>query len=260
MRAAVISDIHSNLPALKAVLKDWEGWQIDQVWCLGDIVGYGADPWACWKIIADLGALIVKGNHEEALDNQREFELFNDRAQAGIIHARQELEKSGQPSPCLALPLRIDLEEFGVSLVHGTFNHPEKYDYVIDDYDAFYQLAYCLPYPIGFVGHTHRPFFASVPADQPAFLTDWLTNISEGKGLDSQEIFLDKNKKYLINPGSVGQPRDYDPRAGYGILEVAEGKKIFSFRRVPYDVEAAGGRIKEAGLPESLADRLHRGN
>lgn len=266
MKIAVISDIHANWPALMAVKDDWVSQGAEQVWCLGDIIGYGADPWECWKEIAGLGALVIKGNHEEALSNEDELKKFNDRAQAGIIHARQLLDVLGLANPCLSLPYELEVEEHGVGLAHGGFEQPELFGYTTEKYEVRFQLAYYAPGLINFVGHSHRSLFASIPVSNPNILADWRTSLdwlfdeSEDDKLEFKEIALRADRSYLINPGSVGQPRDHDPRASYGLLEITAEKKSFIFRRVHYDIDVAAKRIREAGLPESLAERLYHGN
>jgi len=239
MRVAVVSDIHSNLPALEAVLA--AAGNVDAVWHLGDVVGYGPDPNGVVRRLRDLGAVGVRGNHDAAAVGGSEIDWFNPDARTAMEWTRAALEPD-------ALAWLRDLPErrveHDVELVHGSHRQP-IWEYVTSTATARANLA-LLEQPIGLHGHTHVP-------------VAWIDTAGDVRGrrvADGDELSLD-GLPALINPGSVGQPRDGDPRASYLLLDPAVGR--VSWHRVAYDIGAVQAAMREAGLPGSLAARLAAG-
>ena len=236
MRYAVLSDIHSNLEALEAVLADARAQSCDQYVCLGDVVGYNANPSECVKCIQDLGCPVVKGNHDEQASIAVSTESFNEMAEEAIGWTREHL--SADDKAWLA-DLRLTRQVRDFTIVHASLDTPERWDYVFDDLDAIASFTYQHT-ALCFFGHTHWP---------TAFVRDdTVRRITVG------QIMLTAGRKYFINPGSIGQPRDRDWRAGYCIYDTE--RQVVEERRVKYDLETAQRKIREAGPPDRLADRL----
>lgn len=238
MRYGILGDIHSNLPALTAVLETLRRAGVDRYLCLGDVVGYGADAAACVRLVRELEPLIVAGNHDWAVAGRLGLDFFNAPARAAILWTRKALVKSDIDwLGTLELAATTD----GISLAHGTLHDPAAFDYLQTPYDAYLSFQK-LTTRQAFVGHSHIPitFF-----DGPAITY-------------SVEERVDvAGRRTISNVGSVGQPRDEDPRAACGVLDTASER--LEVLRVPYDIEAAAKRIREAGLPPLLAERLRLG-
>ena len=239
MRLAILSDIHSNLEALEAVLADAHAQSCTQFVCLGDVVGYNADPGECVSLIQGLGCPVVKGNHDEQASIVTSTEAFNELAEEAIDWTRSHLSTADK-TWLADLPLTKQAHDF--TIVHATLDRPGQWGYVFNDLDAsasfnHQQTALC------FFGHTHWP---------TAFVCD-----EDVRRIPVGEIVLTAGKKYFINPGSVGQPRDHDWRAAYCILHT--DRQVVAQRRVEYDLETAQDKIFRAGLPDRLADRLSVG-
>ena len=242
MRALIISDVHANLSALNAVLDSAEDY--NTVWCLGDIVGYGPDPNECVKTVRELPDLLcIIGNHDAAALKQINADSFNPEAKNAILWTRQQLSKNSVEF-LKALPETIRVNDT-VTLTHGSPRHP-VWEYLLDTHAATLNFKY-FDTPVCFVGHTHLPVIYS------------LTNSHPMARLDVPEMnkVLEMPKRAIINPGSVGQPRDRDPRAAYGIYDSVE--KTLEFRRVAYDVDAVQSRMREANLPDRHINRLSNG-
>lgn len=244
---AVVSDIHANLDAFQAVVDQMNrNYQVDKVLCLGDIVGYGAEPNPCVERVIELCAnppseptLLVKGNHDDAAvtGNVRNFNRY---ASAAALWTREIL--TGHNANFLSnLPLTASFDE--VLLAHGTPYEPDKWHYVFDRKAAWLCFKN-LPEPttLCFIGHTHVPV---------VFVQDSAGGLQM---FDDCEFDLEPGNKYLINVGSVGQPRDYDPRACYCIYD--SELKTIKLNKVNYPVENAQNKIIDAGLPDQLAARL----
>lgn len=243
MRLAVISDIHGNLEALEAVLEHLEGQGVDQVVCLGDIVGYGADPNLCCDRVREVARKVVAGNHDHASVGLADPSLFNEPARRAINWTRPMLLQDHRRY-LEGLPLTITVPEAETTLVHSTPRQPEAWRYLfsgadaVEEFGAFHTLC-C------FVGHTHVPVaFVERPDGAVASLA-----------LD--RLRLQEGYRYLINVGSVGQPRDGNPDAAYLVLD-REASKC-ELHRVIYDVQTAQKKILQAGLPPVLAERLAHG-
>ena len=242
MRTLIISDVHSNLTALEKVLEDAQ--PFDQVWCLGDVIGYGPDPNECISRIRELPLLkCVKGNHDAAIIGDINIRAFNYEARASLKWLESVITFENKRW-LAALDEMIVVDD--VTLVHGS---PTSFvwEYVMDvqsareNMDAFTTLI-CL------VGHTHVPIqFTQVGEDLKTTKRIPLT-------LDEP---FELNHKSILNPGSVGQPRDHDPRASYMIYDDKEGK--WSFHRILYDFKEVQERILAAGLPNQHAYRLSKG-
>ncbi len=242
MRALIISDIHSNLEALRAVLTDAERrGGFDQVWSLGDLVGYGPDPVACVDLLREHDGVAVAGNHDLAAVGKLGTEAFNDYA-AAAVHWTSERLGDEQRVYLRELPLRAEVDSF--TLVHGSPRDP-VWEYVVTPWSAaenfrHFDTARCL------VGHSHLPFvcrqrdggavFEPFPLDEPVDL---------GAG------------RVIVNPGGLGQPRDGDPRTTYAIYDSAAGAAYH--HRVEYDIPTTQRKIVEADLPLFLAARLASG-
>jgi diadenosine tetraphosphatase ApaH/serine/threonine PP2A family protein phosphatase len=240
VRYAVLSDIHGNLEALRAVLADATA-HTDAAVCLGDLVGYGADPAACIELVAGRAAALVGGNHEHAVAGLMDLAWFNRYARVAAEWTRERLDRDHR-AYLAALPLRAEIED--ATLVHASPARPEEWDYLIapqDGFDVFPAFATRLC----FVGHSHRPAVWSLGSSGPEHATG------------AVDITLEAGRRYLVNVGSVGQPRDRDPRAAYAVWDTTERR--ISVRRVPYDIEGARAKIAAAGLPQYLADRLRAG-
>ncbi|MEO5719200.1 MAG: metallophosphoesterase family protein [Chthoniobacterales bacterium] len=236
MRFAILSDIHSNLEALEAVLEDAKAQACTHFVCLGDIVGYNANPKECLKIIQDLECPVVKGNHDEQVSIASSTEGFNELAEEAIDWTRAQL--STDDKAWLA-DLRLTRQVRDFTIVHATLDTPGQWGYVFNDLDASASFTYQHT-SLCFFGHTHWP---------TAFVReDNVRRIAVG------QIILSAGKRYFINPGSIGQPRDRDWRAAYCILHT--DRQVVEERRVKYDFETAQRKIREAGLPDRLADRL----
>jgi diadenosine tetraphosphatase ApaH/serine/threonine PP2A family protein phosphatase len=236
MRVAVLSDVHSNLVALEAVLAD--AGAIDAVWHLGDIVGYGPDPDGVVARLAGLDAIGVLGNHDAAALGGPEIEWFNPDARAAAAWTRDTI--SGATRSWLdAQPLRREIDD--MTLVHGSPRDPLR-EYVATVGVARANLAE-LTTPYGLHGHTHVPV-AFIDDDPRLGIVD----------PDAGTVLSLDARTTLLNPGSVGQPRDGDPRAAYLILDTVANE--VTWRRVAYDIPAVQAAIREAGLPRRLADRL----
>ena len=239
MHVLVISDIHSNLTALEKVLS--VAGKYDAVWCLGDIVGYGPDPNECIAVVRDLPNLVcVRGNHDAATLGEVDQHTFNHEASIAISWTKRVLSAQSQGF-LLQLPETEKMD--AVTLVHGSPRNP-VWDYVMDYMTALRMFQF-FDNQICMLGHTHVPAF-------------WVENESNSK----KNLVLDFQKKpiqgrVIVNPGSVGQPRDHDPRASFALFDTE--KLTWELRRVEYDIESVQQRIKKAGLPWRHAMRLQEG-
>ncbi len=241
MRVLVISDIHANLTALEAVLKD--AGPVDETWCLGDLVGYGPDPNECVERVAGLPNLTcLLGNHDAAVLGQIDLEAFNRDAQLSAQWMRSTLNSAGMRF-LIELPqmqLRGD-----VTLSHGSPRNP-VWEYLLDLYTASQSFDY-FSTPYCFVGHTHLPL---------SYIKDTETGNIQWAMLRPGDS-LQLNGRTIVNPGSVGQPRDHDPRAAYAIYLPEE--KRWEPHRVEYDIFSVQQRITKYGLPRRHAMRLAEG-
>lgn len=244
MRWAVLSDIHSNVVALEAVLTDLEGAGIDRYLCLGDIVGYGARPNQCCDIIRELDAISICGNHDEAAVDLSRAEWFTAPARACIAWTAQQLRPDNLEFLRELPPLRVI--EDRITICHGSIPDPGLY--TVSPLDALLSLE-MMETKIAFFGHTHySEWFVSsddgqLPAEHP----------SPAGG----ELHTDNGRLYLVNPGAVGQPRDGNELAGYAIYDDEAG--TVTLRRVAYDIARTARQMEDAGLPEAMYARLWLG-
>ncbi len=243
MRLLVLSDIHANLTALDAALAAVTGsW--DRVVCLGDVVGYGPDPNEVTTRIRELGATTIRGNHDKAVTDLMGTDDFNPVARAAVLWSRAQL--SNENLDWLANLPQGPLESDGVVLVHGAFQDEDEY--VFTPAQALEGLLDST-LPVTFYGHTHH---------QGGFsYQDTILDVLQLHPREDEErsaLHLEADKRYLLNPGSIGQPRDGDPRAGFAIADLQH--EIVEFWRVPYDIENVQERMRAAKLPEPLALRL----
>lgn len=230
MRIAFLSDIHGNLEALTEALNVVDRRGVDELICLGDIVGYGADPAECLELIRSRTSKVILGNHDAAVVGDQDLSYFNDFARSAVLWTMSAISDE-QKEYIRSLPM--ELKEEGFHLVHGTPKEPEQWHYVFSEYDASKQFS-AIKGSICFVGHSH------VPGDYRQ------RNAPAGQ-----------DPKRLVNIGSIGQPRDRDPRLCFVILDT-ENVEV-EFIREEYKIEVAAGKIRRAGLPEFLADRLFWG-
>lgn len=242
MRALIVADVHSNLAALQAVLDDCaRRGGFDRVWCLGDAVGYGPDPEECLSLLRGQGAAFVAGNHDLGVAGVVDLGDFNDAAAEACIWTAGRLA-AGDIAFLSALPEVAHEDDF--TLVHGSLRRP-VWEYLVNEDAALatfrlMETRFCL------VGHSHTPFvcrergrgceFEAFPEGEPVVF-----------GVD----------RLILNPGSVGQPRDGDPRASYAVYDSDSGAITHS--RAEYDIAATQARMRLAGLPEMLAERLSFG-
>jgi predicted phosphodiesterase len=242
MHYAIIADIHSNLAAFQAVLDDIKTQEIDKIWCLGDIVGYGPDPHECIELLRAIDNICVAGNHDRAAIGQLEITSFNPHAAEAVKWTAEKLS-IGDITYLKNLPESIEDGDF--LLVHGSPREPIM-EYILSisvarqNFDCF-RNKYCL------VGHTHVPQAYSLDKENNCTATRFLPTIK----LVTGELRL------IINPGAVGQPRDGNPEASYAIYD--NTTKIVQLRRVSYDIRQTQDRIMKSGLPPQLASRLETG-
>ena len=245
MKIGIRGDIHANAEALRAVVTALQREQID-VWVqVGDIVGYGPEPSACIDIVRELGCVTCLGNHDAAVLGRLDTSYFNNFARAAIHWTAPQLRPSDYEF-LNNLELVVKRPEFTV--VHGTLHMPEQFGYVISVVEAMDSLEQ-QETRLCFVGHSHVPAIYLRRADNPRDIH--VVPHAEA------EISYRGFERVLMNVGSVGQPRDEDPRAAYGLVDT--DLEIASIRRVHYDIEGVQKKILAAGLPEVLANRLSLG-
>ena len=229
MRIAIISDIHSNLEALKKALDLIASSNVQEIVCLGDIIGYGANPNECLNLVRATTPYILLGNHDEAAINLSKTEYFNPYARVAAEWTNQKLTEENSDF-IKKLPYTLTLHE--LLFVHSSPYEPEEWHYILTSADAQMNFSY-YPTPLCFIGHTHVPGI---------FCEDgWTRIISAGK-------------KFLVNVGSIGQPRDQDWRLSFGVFDTESW--TYENIRCEYDVKTAAEKIRLEGLPKALADRI----
>jgi predicted phosphodiesterase len=242
MKALIVSDVHANLEALEAVLADARArGGFDQVWCLGDVVGYGPDPGACLDLLRQQEMTCIAGNHDYAACGRIGVEEFNTHAAQAILWTASQLDKVQKE---FLAGLREMESREGFTLVHGTLKEP-VWEYLVNQYaalDTFSRLEsrYCL------VGHSHLPFVCTESEGLALF----------GPFVEGAPVKLE-SRRLIFNPGSVGQPRDGDPRASYALYD--EDTAGITRHRAAYDVGKVQEKMRRVGLPEYLAERLRHG-
>ncbi len=239
MKYAVLGDIHSNWEALEAVLSDCAARGVERYVCVGDVVGYNADPCACLDRLRELDCVIVRGNHDHYCANNDDLPGFHPLA-ADVVNWTRKCLSPEQTRYLQDLPYSRRLD--GFTLVHSTLDNPEGWGYVFDALEADANFTY-QPTALCFYGHTHVP----VAFEKRA-------TVSQGP---FSEIKIELGRKYFINVGSVGQPRDGNWRAAYTTYDTKS--RMVNLFRIDYDLESAQRKIREAGLPARLADRLSTG-
>ena len=236
MKYAIIADIHGNLDAFQVVLEDIRAQNANQIVCLGDVVGYNAQPKECLKIVREMNIPCVKGNHDEYCSSNDHLEGFNPHAAEAVHWTRNQLDDDDKK---WLRDLKYSRMTANFTMVHATLDAPERWQYVFDKLAA----AASFPYQqtqMCFFGHTHVPV---------AFMRDTVV-----RGGTYSKFKVDPAKKYFINVGAVGQPRDNTPNAAYVIYDM--DAQTIELRRLDYDIAAAQKKIRDAGLPERLAERL----
>ena len=242
MHVAVISDIHGNRHALDAVLADADDRGCDEIWCLGDIVGYGADPNGCCATVRRFATVTLAGNHDLVATGALSPESFSPDAATAAVWTRDAL--TTEHRTWLAT-LRPEGTAQSVLLAHGSPLHP-VWEYVLSADQAERSLD-AFEEQVALIGHSHIPL---------SFARDGTQPVVAERRRDGDEATIGA-RRWLLNPGSVGQPRDEDPRASWMELHPYDGR--VAWRRVRYDVDGAAKAIRDAGLPSSLADRLAYG-
>jgi diadenosine tetraphosphatase ApaH/serine/threonine PP2A family protein phosphatase len=242
MRYAVFGDIHGNWDALDATLRHMDSRHVDQHLCTGDIVGYGAEPGKCTRKVRELNCATVAGNHDYAVIGRLELSYFNAHAREAVEWTRQRLPLK-HAEYLAELPLTTVVDD--LTLAHGTVHRPELFGYIETVFEA--QLSFhAMCTRVAFLGHSHVPiaFLESEGSDSVTYT-------------QSSEFELRHVSKAIVNVGSVGQPRDDDPRACYCIYD--SDAQTIELHRVDYDIDRAQDRIRKAGLPDVLAARLALG-
>jgi diadenosine tetraphosphatase ApaH/serine/threonine PP2A family protein phosphatase len=243
VRIAVLTDIHSNLPALEAVLAAIDDVKPHERWCLGDVVGYGAQPDECAKLVADACDLTLVGNHDLAVLGEIDTNVFSASAAAAVKWTRANCDEATVEFLKELKPLDTDGD---IAIYHASPRDP-VWEYVL----SVDQAAECLKEQdarVSLIGHSHVALFFSDEGEPGS--PRW------GQAEDGRELDIGESR-WLINPGSVGQPRDGDPDAAW--LELDTERWTVVYHRVPYDIDRAAEAIREAELPELLADRLYVG-
>lgn len=245
MRAAVLSDVHANLPALEAVLAAIEGAEVEELWCLGDVVGYGADPEACTELVRARCDICLAGNHDIAVLGGLDISTFSETARAAVEWTR---ERASAATLDYLRGLEPAMNHAEIGLFHASPRDP-VWEYVlsIEQAEAGFDAQ---EERIGLIGHSHVALFFNRPDGARRGYSHG-AQAGDGAALD-----LDSGA-WLLNPGSVGQPRDGDPRAAWMELDTEE--LTARYHRVPYEIERAAAAIREAGLPAPLAERLFVG-
>ena len=239
MKYAIIADIHGNIDALQVALEDIRAQNATHIVCLGDVVGYNARPRECLQIVRDMGIPCVKGNHDEYCSSDEHLEGFNPHAADAVHWTRNQLTDDDKK---WLRELKYSRMAANFTMVHATLDAPERWGYVFDKLAA----AASFPYQttqMCFFGHTHVPV---------AFMRDTVV-----RGGTYSKFKVDPSKKYFINVGAIGQPRDNNPKSAYVLFDMDAG--TIELRRLEYDIAAAQAKIREAGLPERLAERLAYG-
>lgn len=245
MRIGILGDIHANTEALQAVVAALRAEGVDTWVQVGDIVGYGPEPSLCIDMVRELGCITCLGNHDAAVLGRLDISYFNNFARAAIEWTRPRL----RPSDLEFLGgLELVVRRPPFTVVHGTMHLPEQFGYVISPVEALDSLAH-QDTQLCFVGHSHVPAIYLRRDATP----DDLEVVPHSEA----EICYRGFDKVLMNVGSVGQPRDEDPRAAYGIVDTEQ--QIAAIRRVDYDIAGVQRKIRAAGLPEVLANRLALG-
>jgi predicted phosphodiesterase len=239
MKYAIIADIHANLEAFQVVLEDIEKQKCTHMACLGDVVGYNANPKECLDTVRALNMPCVKGNHDEFCSSDTPMEGFSPHAAEAGNWTRGKLSEDDRKWLRELKFLRL-VSNF--TIVHATLDAPQRWGYVFDKLAAAASFTYQNT-PVCFFGHTHVPV---------AFIRD-----SVVKGGTYSKFRVEPGRKYFVNVGAVGQPRDGNPKAAYVIYDIDEGS--IELRRLDYDIPAAQKKILEAGLPPRLAERLAMG-
>jgi len=245
MRILVLSDIHANLAALDAVLNDAQSFDYEAVWCLGDVVGYGPEPDECIARIRQLKPRAVVGNHDWAVIGKMDAEDFNHEARRGVLWTREKLNAESL-AWLNSLP-NEPIVEGDFTLTHGSPRDP-VWEYILYPSVAHANLEHFAT-PFCLIGHTHLPTIFTTGAD------DHTVNLIRVR--PGQAVPLNKERRIILNPGSVGQPRDSDPRAAYAILD--SERATWLPRRVAYPIEVTQAHMRAAGLPERLITRLDFG-
>lgn len=243
MRVAILTDIHSNLPALEAVLEQIEQAGLETRWCLGDVVGYGAQPDECARLTAERCDLCLVGNHDLAVTGEIDTDVFSASAAAAVTWTRENCDKATIDFLKGLQPKNTDRE---VGLYHASPRDP-VWEYVL----AVDQAQECMAEQsarVSLIGHSHVALFFTDPGGE--------AEAQGGQAPEGHELDLSEGL-WLLNPGSVGQPRDGDARAAW--LELDTDDWTASYHRVEYDVDRAAAAIREAGLPDLLASRLYVG-
>ena len=239
MRYAVIADIHGNLEALQVVLADIQEQKCTHVVCLGDVVGYGANPKECLDIIRGMNIPVVKGNHDEYIGVDVNPDGFNDAAAEAVTWSRAQLTEDDRK---WLRELKYFRLVANFSIVHATLDAPQRWGYVFEKLEAAASFTYQNT-QVCFFGHTHVPV---------AFIRD--TGV---RGGTYSKFRVEAGKKYFVNVGSVGQPRDGNPKSAYVIYDLVQ--QTIELRRLDYPIAEAQRKIRAAGLPDRLAERLASG-
>ena len=237
----IISDIHGNLEALEVVLYQLQ--KAERLVCLGDLVGYGPNPNECVEKVRELNIPSVAGNHDKAVTGEMELTWFNRNARDAVIWTQKEIKQENLEY-LKKLPEVLEADDF--QYVHGSLRSPlEEYITSLSEALATFER---MTRPLCFIGHSHVPLFIALKKDG---------NYDGRVLLDGEEVLVEEYEKVIINVGGVGQPRDGDPRASFGIYD--SKTRIFTLHRVEYNVEQVQEKMKKVGLPQALIDRLQFG-
>jgi predicted phosphodiesterase len=239
MKYAIIADIHGNLEAFQVVLEDIQEQGCTHYACLGDVVGYNANPKECLDKVRSMNIPCVKGNHDEYCSTDDTMEGFNPAAAQAVAWTRKQLTEDDRE---WLRDLKYQRMVNNFTIVHATLDGPQRWGYVFDKLAAAASFTYQST-NVCFFGHTHVPV---------AFMRDSMV-----RGGTYSKFKVEPGKKYFVNVGAVGQPRDNNPKAAYVVYDLDEG--TIELRRLEYDIAAAQKKIIKAGLPERLAERLAYG-
>ncbi|MEK6678314.1 MAG: metallophosphoesterase family protein [Nitrospirota bacterium] len=242
MRYAIISDIHSNLEAFDAVEKDLQKEGADKIFFLGDVVGYGPNPNECIERLRELTDIVVAGNHDYAVIGYTDISYFNKYAKAAIEWTEMKL-KAENAEYLKRMPL-VTPEIENMTLVHATPNKPHEWNYITTLFDALENFNF-FKQQICFIGHSHQPVIIALGNDKRCY-------VERG-----ESVAITADARYIINIGSVGQPRDGNPDSAYAIYDTDE--KSVRIKRLSYDIKKVQAKMRDERLPAYLIHRLEEG-